>query len=241
METLSWSGPEWDRVRLTALDEELEEYRLLAYLQRIDDHYKERKLYPYLDELHLRVRQLSELRKRAEVLEAGMAGEAIGLDLQHNEILRRPADRSQLLEVHASMERALRELRKSMELGGALREELKHGIRCSPIGILPIGAREGWILLRQGNEAWAYSYALPLVRMADPTIVQGQLRTRYFSTWTVGLGRTYEQIKAELVRVGPFPNPATFVFESDISLPRIETFMPLAKQLVYGFVAGTLA
>ncbi len=240
METLNWSGPVWDCVRSSTLDDELDEYRLMAYLQRIDAHYKERKLYPYLDELRIRVGQLTELRKRAEILEAGMAGEILGLDLRRNEVLRLPADRSQLMEVHASMDRALRELRRSMDLGGELRDELNHGIRCSPIGILPIGTREGWILLRQGNEAWAYSYALPLVRNVDPELVHGQLRTRYFSTWNLGLGRTYEQIKAELVRIGPFPNPATFVFESDISLPRIETFMPLAKQLVYGFVAGTL-
>lgn len=241
METLSWSGPEWDRVRSSALDEELDKYRLLAYLQRIDAHYKERKLYPYLDELHLRVHQLTELRKRAETLEAGMAGEALGLDLRRSTILRRSPNGSQLEQVHASTERALRELRRSMELGGELREELNQSIRCSPIGILPIGTREGWILLRQGNEAWAYSYVLPLVRTADPNCTHGQLRTRYFSTWTLGLARTYEQIKAELVRIGPFPNPAAFVFESDISLPRIETFMPLAKQLVYELVAGPLA
>jgi hypothetical protein len=66
------------------------------------------------------------------------------------------------------------------------------------------------------------------------------LRTHYFSTWTLGLGQTYGHIKAELIRLGPLPNPATFVFESDISLPRIETFMPLAKQLVYELVAGSL-
>jgi hypothetical protein len=241
METLSWSGPAWDRVRSSALDEELDEYRLLAYLQRIDAHYKERKLYPYLDELRIRVDQLTELRKRAETLEAGMAKDVIGLDLRRNEVLRRPVDTSQLEQVHASMERALRELRRSMELGGELREELNHSIRCSPIGILPIGTREGWILLRQRNEALAYSYALPLVRTVDANVAHGQLRTHYFSTWTLGIGCTYEQIKAELVRLGPFPNPATFVFESDISLPRIETFMPLAKQLVYELLAGPLA
>jgi hypothetical protein len=240
METLSWSGPSWDRIRSSPLDDELDEYRLLAYLQRIDAHYKERKLYPYLDELRTRVDQLTELRKRAEALEAGMAGEIVGLDLKRNELLRRAADRSQLEGVHASMERALRELRRSEELGGELREELNHGIRCSPIGILPIGTREGWILLRQGNEAWAYSYALPLVRKVGAQSAHGRLRTHYFSTWTLGLGQTYGHIKAELIRLGPLPNPATFVFESDISLPRIETFMPLAKQLVYELVAGSL-
>ena len=39
MEPLSWSGAPADRILTTALDEELEEYRLLAYLQRVEAQY----------------------------------------------------------------------------------------------------------------------------------------------------------------------------------------------------------
>jgi hypothetical protein len=241
METLSWSGPAWDRIRLTALDEELDEYRLLAYLQRVDAHYREHKLYPYLDELHLRIGQLTELRKRTEALEAGIVGDLTGLDLRRMELLRKPVDRPQLQEVRLSIGRALRELRRSMEKGSELREELNEGIHYAPIGVLPLGTREGWLLLRQGNKAWAYSYAIPLVHGGTASAGHARMRTHFCTSWTLGIGRSYEQIKAELIRLGPLPNPATFVFESDATLPRIETFMPLAKQLVYEFIAGTAA
>jgi hypothetical protein len=54
------------------------------------------------------------------------------------------------------------------------------------------------------------------------------------ATFPIGLAHTYAQIKAGLVRTfRAQPNPATFAFETDIVLPHIETFMPLAKQLVY--------
>jgi hypothetical protein len=81
-----------------------------------------------------------------------------------------------------------------------------------------------------------YAYALPLVREVPPPDRYRFVRTRYVATWTFGLATTYEHIKAELVRSGPLPNPATFAFESDITLPRIETFLPLVKRITYEVV-----
>ncbi len=50
---------------------------------------------------------------------------------------------------------------------------------------------------------------------------------------TVGLQYTFEHIKSELVRTyRELPNPAVFALETDLALPHIETFMPLAKQFV---------
>jgi len=66
------------------------------------------------------------------------------------------------------------------------------------------------------------------------------VRTRYFDTWTLSLTRTYGHIKAELARCGPLPNPALFAFEADITLPRIETFLPLAKRITYEMVSAAL-
>ena len=112
-------------------------------------------------------------------------------------------------------------------------------IKRSSVGVVPLGAREGWLLLRQQNEALVYSYSLPIIQEFQPPDLHRHVRTHYFATWTVGLSCTYEHIKAELARKGPLPNPATFVFEADISLPRIETFLPLAKRIAYELVSGT--
>jgi len=126
-----------------------------------------------------------------------------------------------------------------MERGRELRDELHARIRFEPVGVVPLGAREGWLLLRQQNEALVYSYSLPIIQEFQPPDLHRHVRTHYFATWTVGLSCTYEHIKAELARKGPLPNPATFVFEADISLPRIETFLPLAKRIAYELVSGT--
>lgn len=241
MEPLSWSGLPAERILTGTLDAEQEEYRLLAYLQRVDGFYRELKLYPCLDDLEARVARLRELAGRTQELGSGFPGELTGMDLKRQELVRIPVEQHGLDAVLRLLERALPKLHSAMERGGELREELNRTIRFGPVGVLPLDAREGWLLLRQRNEAMVYAYTLPLVRKPAPAGPHGQVRTHYFATCTVGLGTHYGHIKAELVRTGPFPNPATFVFESDLSLPRIETFLPLAKRIAYELVSATRA
>lgn len=238
MEALSWSGTSSDGILTMSLDAELERYRLLAYLQRVDAHYRERKLYPDLDELRIRIAQLNALRQRAAELETGMVGEVTGIDLQRGEILRQALDNEQLHAVHLAMDQAIPAFREAMERGSELRDELHHGLRCLPIGVMPLDVREGWLILRQGREAHIYGYALPLLKGVRASASYRWVRTHYHASCSISISHGYEQVKAELVRTMHLPNPATFVFESDISLPRIETFMPLAKEMVYELVYG---
>lgn len=239
MEPLSWTGPGAGRIITHVMDEELEVYRLLAYLQRVDAHYRDHKLYPVLEELGLRIGQLRTLQERASELEARLGGELVGLDLARMELLRRkPAGPAEWAQVQRSVERALAALVEAHGRGHELRQELGGHVHMAPVGVVPLDVREGWLLLRQRNEALAYAYVLPLVREVPPPDRYRYVRTRYFATWTLSLSTTYEHIKAELARVGPMPNPATFVFESDITLPRIETFLPLAKRITYEVVSA---
>lgn len=239
MEPLSWTGPAADRIIAPTLDEELEEYRLLAYLQRLDLHYREHKLYPMLDELGRRIDQLLDLQERAEQLRSRMVGELAGLDLVRMELVRRPpAETGAWDRVKRSIGRMLPPLLDARERGRELRGELEGHVRMAPVGVVPLDVREGWLLLRQGREALVYAYTLPLVREVPPPDEYRFVRTRYHATWTLSLSTTYEQIKAELVRTGPMPNPATFAFETDITLPRIETFLPLAKRVTYELVSS---
>ena len=59
MEALSWTGTTGDQLVAIPLDEELDNYRLLAYVQRVQQRYRENKLYPHLDDLRVRLDQLA--------------------------------------------------------------------------------------------------------------------------------------------------------------------------------------
>ena len=221
------------------LDEELTRYRLLAYLQRVERRYDEQKLYPHLDELHTRLVQLRALRADQERLQQASPGEVTGIDLQHGELIRSGPDMPKALRaLDAIIDRALPALQQLMDRGTELRLRIAGHIHFAPVGLLPLRTTEGYLLLRQGREATVYQYDLTLLHGTDPELEHHNVRTRYVTSCTVRPGSTYHQIKTGLVRrLGQLPNPATFVFESDITLPRMETFMPLAKRLVYRAIA----
>ncbi|HEX2617143.1 MAG TPA: hypothetical protein VHL57_06350 [Flavobacteriales bacterium] len=238
METIAWSGPPEDRILHMHLDGELDQYRLLAYLQRVDGRYREQKLYPHLDELRIRLEQLMALRRKREELLGERPGDLVGLDLRQGALVRSARAEDELLRtIDAMLDFAQPELKQALARGEELREELAGRIHCGPVGVVPLSAREGYLFLCQGREAAVYTYALPLLREADEQYQYRSLRTRYVTTYTVGLAQTIEHIKADLVRTQRhLPIPATFAFVSDVTLPRVETFMPLAKQLVYELI-----
>ena len=115
---------------------------------------------------------------------------------------------------------------------------MAEGIHFSPVGVLPLRSHEGWLLLRSGREARVYNFAMPLLRESSEEFQYRSVVTRYVTSYTMGIACTYEYIKADLVKHHRhLPAPATFAFEADRELPYIETYMPLAKQLVYDHIA----
>jgi hypothetical protein len=216
-------------------DSEADHYRLLAYVQRVHGRYQERKLYPHLDELRRRLEQLQDLRRRRDVLTAGMPRDVIGLDLRRQELMRAATHEDELLRAIDQMIRTgLPELGHALERGAELRDRFAAHIRFEPVGLLPLSVREGYLLLHQGRDARAYAYTLTLPAIPPGTQAHHVMRTRFVAAFPIGITSTYEWVKADLVRADArLPNPAVFAFYSHVTLPTIETFVPLAKQLVY--------
>lgn len=218
-----------------ALDAELKRYLLLAYMQWVESCFAARKLYPHLAELDGHLTELHRLRADLERMQRALGGEIAGFDASSGQVLREPPPSDPWLGVvEEVISMAIPTLQGLLRDGQALREEIAKGIQFGPIGLLPLDARAGWLLLRAGRDANVYSFELPWVSgpQADDPITR--LRTRYVTTFTMGIATTFERIKGELiVRHPELPNPAVFAFETDLSLPRIETYMPVAKQLLY--------
>ena len=236
MNDLNWNASGPLRWFTLPTDEEADMYRLLAYVQRIDQYYRERKLYPYLDELRDRLDQLTDLHRRRQELTSSMPRDITGLDLRRGELLRTSQHEDELLRlIDTMMDRNLPELSSALERGSALRAELAANIRVEPVGLLPLYTDEGYLILHHGRVARAYAYSLSLPIVYPET--RWPVRTRYVADYTISITFTYEHVKADLVRNHAFlPNPAVFAFASEVQLPAIETFVPLAKQMVYEVV-----
>lgn len=235
------SGLSRDWVVQPAIDLELKRYILLAYLQRVKDRFGERKLYPYLDDLRTHWRALKDLRSTKEQLASRMPGELIGFDPRTGMAIHERPEEDGLLDVIGHViGHALPAIGGVLAEGSGLHEEISGRIQFAQVGLLPLDAREGWLLLRAGRDARVYSYSIPLVQPPSAEPERGTMRTRFVTTYSMSIMCTYEHIKAELIDANrAWPNPATFAFETDQTLPCIETYMPLAKQMVLAYVART--
>lgn len=224
-----------------AWDEEAAHYRLMAYLQRIRSGYSERRLYPYVSDVSLRVRALRELVEQKRKLRNALGSPVIGFDLVEGRLHRAPlAEQPQVAAMDRLLSRTLPELEGLRRMGAELREEFTAHIQMEPVGLLPLHVSEGYLLLHQGHELRAYAYTVPVPLRCDELDGTDLVRTRYLNAYRPSLVFTYEQVKADLVRTfSHLPNPAVFAFTVDITLPALETFVPLAKRLVYEVIGAT--
>lgn len=220
---------------MPAIDRELKEYVLLAFLQQVRKRFAERKLYPYLDEVRQHLIRLDALRREKEALLEALHRPLLGIDMRKGRLQKAPMEQSLEMDIiDQVIDLALPELRRSLEEGSELRETLSAEIRFAPLGLMPLSPREGYLFMRREREARVYTYALPLLREAEDDLQYRSVHTRFLAAYRLSLSNSYERIRAELISSrNELPTPATFVFETDIDMPHIETFMPLAKQMVY--------
>lgn len=222
-----------------AIDLELKQYVLLAYLQRVQRRFAESKLYPHLDELEQRLLELVRLRRSKAQLAANIRGDLVGFDPATGKPKHASVEQASSLDViDAVIDFAMPGLQGMIADGQGLREELAARIDLSPLGVQPLSPTNGWLILRTGNDARVYEYAMPLLRESREQYQYRSVVTRYWSSYPLGIGHTYEKIRANLMRARPdLPVPGTYVVEAKTELPYIETLIPLAKMLVYEHIA----
>ncbi|MBL7980884.1 MAG: hypothetical protein JNL52_03655 [Flavobacteriales bacterium] len=237
---MSTTGLTRDWLMAPAFDLELKHYVLLAYLQRVQQRFKEHKLYPHLDELRDQISELCNFRLHRKELAMRLGGSIIGFDPFTGAALREPPPEPEALgTVDAVIDLALPRLSRALDRGVDLREELAARIQFGPIGLLPLYRQEGWLLLRTGRLVRVYSYALSGVHAPTERQAYSMLQTHYVSSHTLSIACTYEAIRSTLIQHHrERPVPATYAFEADVPIPHIETFMPLAKQLIYKAIAS---
>ncbi len=238
MRTAGTSGLPRDWAYSPALDLELKQYTLLGYLQRVKARFAERKLYPYLEQLRGHVNELLDLQRSKESLEKGLSGDLIGFDTVTGQAIHARQPQPELLNVIDDVIGfAVPGLMQVHDAGVELREELFQHLRFSLIGLQPLHATEGWLLLRSGAQARVYHYSIPFLLERSADLSHRNVFTHYVSTYSVGLVSTFDRIKSDLIERHPaMPNPATFAVETELDLPCIETFMPLAKRMVHAHV-----
>ena len=236
METLS---KDWLTEGL--IDFEYKKYILLAYLQKVHGHFKEKKLYPDFTELIAHFKYLRELKETEERLQSNFKKQLDFIDLNKYALnYKSVSEEEWLREMKQIIEFGIPLMAKEIMEGKTVYDYVEKQIVVEHLGLLPINKNEGYFLLQYHtrNEVKAYNYSLSPITYMNETALG--LHVSYFSSFTTSLAMPIDKIKQEIIDQNPYlPNPAVYVFKAKTDLPSDETFLPIAKRLLYSSIAAS--
>lgn len=218
-----------------SIDFEYKKYLLLAYLQHVDAEFKEQKLYPCLAELLGHYSNLVGLKEQKDQALNSFPKKIVRIDPAKFELeyVRLVQDDQYLEEIQLILEYALPQLGKTLRTGQDIYDYVEEQLALLPVGIMPVKADEGYLMLREGaqHQVDVYEYTLTLFESANERY--RALKTQYVHSYPLSITNTYQHIKYELIRTRKdLPNPATFAIETEKDFPFKETFYPVAKRLL---------
>ncbi len=217
------------------IDFEYKKYVLLAYLQHVEEHFNEQKLYPDFAELIAHYRNLIALKNNTSALENSFKKNVKGIDYNTFSLVYENSitDESlnDLKQIIAFSEPLLaNELHK----GKNIFDFAEQHILTNHIGILPIYKTEGYFILYpyQAKQVLVYNYTFSKINLLQQEVYG--LNCSYVSNYTISLAKPVDKIKSDIIDANPhLPNPAVYLFKANAELPNDETFLPIAKRLLY--------
>lgn len=230
METLSEN---WITEHL--LDFEYKKYMLLAYLQKVKERFDEQKLYPDFAELIAHYKNLIELKSNAYSIENKFRKNLKGLDLHNMKLVYDDITDTDLLEelkLIISFSEPL--MAKEIHKGKSIFDYAEQHIVAEHVGILPLYKAEGYFILApyQSKQVQVYTYQFSKINLLQQEVYG--LTTNYYSTYTTSLSKPVDKLKHDIIDLNPdLPNPPFYLFKANTELPNAETFLPVAKRLLY--------
>jgi hypothetical protein len=222
------------------MDFEYKKYRILGYLQHVESHFKEQKLYPDFADLIAHYKKMILLKNNALALENNFKKTLTGIDpvslkLQYTSIV----DDESLNELKQIIAFCEPLFEKGLNKGKNIFDFAEQHILIDHIGILPLYKTEGYFLLHpyQSKKVTVYTYSFSKINLLKQEVYG--LNCNYFSTYMLSLTNTVDQVKSEIIDSKPdLPNPAVYLFKAKADLPNDETFLPIAKRLLYKNLAA---
>lgn len=217
------------------MDFEYKKYIVLGYLQKVESHFKEHKLYPDFAELIAHYKNLISIKNNTSSLENSFKKNIKSIDYQKlTFVYENTIDDDSLNELKQIIAFSEPLFIEELQKGKTIFDFAEQHILTDHIGILPIYKKEGYFILYpyQSKQVQVYNYSLSKLNLLQQEVLG--LNCSYFSTYPISLSQTIDNIKLDIIDANPdMPNPAVYLFKAKTELPNQETFLPIAKRLLY--------
>ena len=222
------------------IDFEYKKYILLSYLQSVKSYFDDKKLYPYLADLVFHYKNLHSIKQNKELLFENFPRKIARADFKKLKIhyQKLVEDDSLMKEMEQILSFAIPTLKNTLDEGRGLYEHIEEQLEVEPIGICPLYANDGYLLINEQAKkiTQVYQYKITIFENVDEKY-RG-IHTKYLETVHKKLSRTFESLKLELIKKYPdLPNPATYLVDIKQDMPFHETVMPIAKRLLVKYIS----
>ena len=226
------------------IDFELKKYTFLAYLQEVNKYFNENKLYPQLADVIFHYNNLGAFRENKKFLQEQFPKKLTGVQIEKLQVLYEQMieDGELMDELEDIINYSASKMKKAITNGTEIYEFVEEKLTIFPVGIIPLDINEGYFFLSEGNysDTRVYQYRLSFFEKHDEKY--RSIRTEFIDSWQRGMINTYENIKAELIRIkSELPNPAVYSIETELKFPVEETLLPIAKRSLVRYISTKAA
>jgi hypothetical protein len=223
------------------IDFEYKKYVLLAYLQHVSERFDETRLYPALSELVTHYRNVKSLRETKQAMFDSFPEKLSQADFTNFKLVyeKLAEDDKLMQELESIIEFSLPQFEKYLREGKKIYDFIEATLSIFPVGIVPLHADAGYLLLQSGLKSETMVYEYQVTIFDQPNERYRGIYLQYVSSFRKSLSNTYENIKRELVEFNSsLPNPATYVIETELVLPLDDTLLPLAKRTLVKYISN---
>jgi hypothetical protein len=217
------------------MDYEYKKFIVLAYLKDVRSRFNKSELYPFMSDLVFHYRNLVKVKESKQLLfeyfpKSLSRADFIKLKLSYDKLVK---DDEVMQVIEDIITFALPKMEHALEEGKELFEFVEEHIEISPVGLSPLYAQEGYLMINQdySQEISIYRYQMTLFEHANEHY--RSVSTHFVGNEFKGLSKSYENIKLALARnFTDLPNPATYLAVSKLKFPLNETILPVAKRML---------
>jgi hypothetical protein len=217
-----------------ASDVELAQYRILSALKSYSDDFNHNRLYPGLMELIELKSALEDLLEGHTKFLNGLPHTIKKIDLKKAEFEYETIDLSCAPVDHVMhlIQWALEPIRKTVDEGAQIFDFVEDNLNIKEVGLLPLRHDEGYCFVPDNHSALLYVLYFHVTVYESGKDKYRSLTTRTIRSLDLAdVHRPPESIKLDLIEEHhEFPNPATYVCETDLDFAYAETILPVAKR-----------
>jgi hypothetical protein len=223
------------------IDFEYKKYILLSYLQEINSHFDNSRLYPNLADLIFHYNNLIDFKKNKSLLQQAFPQRLTQADidavkLTYEKIIM---DDQSMQEIEQIITYALGQMDPAIKTGRDIYDFVERHVNIDPVGIIPLMPYHGYFSLRNGKESTNRIYEYQITIFEDKDDKYRGINVAFVDTYEQSITNTPENIKLHLINRNKFiPNPAVYYVHSDITFPLEQTLLPVAKRSLVKYISS---